>query len=412
MEFIRGYMKAQLNKILALIYLTSIILISFIPNTMEAFMHFDLLIFNIIQIISFTSFLWIILGLLYESKMAKLNAFYIALPFTLLRLIFLNNYISLYNFDIYYSVIFYINLIIEIILSIYLFITLDNKKYHLKYLLYQLIITILFIPQNIFTPLALRLSKYNYFNFTNFSIWHILFLLLFIISAITLFLYLKNKNRRQIKLILFSLSLIILFNILTRFSYTKLYDYQETRGIYGAIPLYICSFGSIILPLAIYIDNRKLSSTLFLINCPGAIIVLVNPTTGITDIFNYNVLHFFYIHILLFVITLMLPIYLDAKPTKYSLIYAGFSLIIYFTIISLINAGVYYFTNYDANFSFVTTSPIDVGIEKYLQFKMFGLSYSILYLFILWLVQYILAICTYMIYKLVNKIKINKEILL
>ena len=123
MGFIRDYMKAQLNKILALIYLISIILISFIPNTMEAFMHFDLLIFNIIQIISFTSFLWIILGLLYESKMAKLNAFYIALPFTLLRLIFLNNYISLYNFDIYYSVIFYINLIIEIILSIYLFIT-------------------------------------------------------------------------------------------------------------------------------------------------------------------------------------------------------------------------------------------------------------------------------------------------
>ena len=405
-------MKAQLNRILALIYLVSIILISFIPNTMEAFMHFDLLIFNIIQIISFTSFLWIMLGLLYESKMAKLNAFYIALPFTLFRLFFFKKYIELYNFNTFYDVIFFFNLIIEIILSIYLFITLDNKKYHLKYLLYQLIISILFIPQNIFTPLALRLSKYNYFNFTNFSIWHILFLFLFIISAISLYLYLRNKEQKQIKIILFSISLIILFNILTRFSYTKLYDYQDTKGIYGALPIYVCSFGSILLPMAIYFNNKIFRSILFLVNCPGAIIVLINPTTGITDIFNYNVLHFFYFHILLFITTLMLPIYLDAKPNKYTLIYAGISLIIYFTIISLINAGVYFFTNYDANFSFVTTSPIKVGIENYLKFQIFGLTYSILYLFILWLVQYSLAISTYIIYKLVNKIKINKELMI
>ncbi len=406
-------MKRQLNKILVLVYLLSSIFVSFIPNTMEAFMYYkpSFLVANILQIISFTNFLWLILALLYDSKMAKCNAFYIALPSTIFKFIFIKDYLSFYEVNYFHLFALLFNLILEIILSIYLYFKLEDKKYNFKYLLYQLIILILFIPQNAFNPLAIKLAKNSFFNFTNFSLWHFMFLFLFILSAIILYLFLKNKNKRQIQIVLLSLSLIILFNLLNRFSYTALYNYQETTGIYGAIPLYICSFGSVLLPIAIYSNNKKFMSILFLINCPGAIIVLVNPTTGIVDIFTYNVLHFFYIHILLFITTLMLPIYLDAKPSKGTVLNAGIALLIYFIIVSLINAVVYCYTNYDANFSFVTTSPIKVGIEKYLQFHLFGLTYSILYLLILWLVQYGLATITYYIYKIIYKIKFKNIVL-
>ena len=69
-----------INIILAMIYLVLEVLNASSSNLLEIMLHNNtptLIIGNIIRIISMSSFLFILLGLLRDNKMAKLNSFYL-----------------------------------------------------------------------------------------------------------------------------------------------------------------------------------------------------------------------------------------------------------------------------------------------------------------------------------------------
>ena len=73
-----------INIILAMIYLVLEVLNASSSNLLEIMLHNNtptLIIGNIIRIISMSSFLFILLGLLRDNKMAKLNSFYLIMPF-------------------------------------------------------------------------------------------------------------------------------------------------------------------------------------------------------------------------------------------------------------------------------------------------------------------------------------------
>ena len=59
-------------------------------------------------------------------------------------------------------------------------------------------------------------------------------------------------------------------------------------------------------------------------------------------------------------------------------------------------------TNIDPNFSFVSKSPLNVGVDKLMVVKVNKASFSVLYLFILYIVQFSLAAATYLFYRIYN----------
>lgn len=394
-----------INIILAMIYLVLEVLNASSSNLLEIMLHNNtptLIIGNIIRIISMSSFLFILLGLLRDNKMAKLNSFYIIMPFTIAELMFSNDYIYISPMSIFEMIIYYVNHIFIIFIAIYLFLDLKDKKYKLNYLKWFILSLIFFIPLNIFEPLAFSLDKIEFLKFKIFNLWHIIFFILFILSAVIFYLFIKKSKEEERYEIIFGSSLILFYMLISRISFCRLNNYQTSIGILGAVPLYVCSFGTMLLPLAIYLKNKKFLNILFLVNMPGAIIVLVNPTTGITNIFHYDVVYFFVTHIALFTITLMIPIFLATKPNIKSLKSVAISLAIYFVVILFINLIVTNTTNIDPNFSFVSKSPLNVGVDKLMVVKVNKASFSVLYLFILYIVQFSLAAATYLFYRIYN----------
>ena len=106
----------------------------------------------------------------------------------------------------------------------------------------------------------------------------------------------------------------------------------------------------------------------------------------------------------------MFIFYLDIMPSKKSVMAVGFSLGIYFICIVIINSFIFSYLNIDPNLSFVSKSPIGGNVEKIGTIKFIKASVSILYIFILWLVQYSLSLVTYFIYKVIkNNSKISKK---
>ena len=184
----------------------------------------------------------------------------------------------------------------------------------------------------------------------------------------------------------------------------RVQDYQNVKGFMGALPFYVCSFGMLLLPFAIFSRSRVFQGILFLVNMPGAIIVLVNPSTGPTNIFHYNVMYFFVTHIMLFGITMMLPIYLEGKPNRQIAKVTGLVLAVYFIfMVGLNSIAINLSKGINPNFSFVSESPLPIPIDKIMQITIYKVTFSPIYLLLLWIVQYGISLITYFIYKNLTK---------
>lgn len=401
--------KRYLNYIFLFVFLILEAINCFSANLLEGFRHHEnigVILSNLFRFIAMTGFLWIPLALLYDSKMAKLNGFYFVLPATILELAFSYFYLNIYPMNILEICVFYLRGIVRIVLIITLFLKEKDRRYSLKYFNYFIVSLLFFIPLNFLEPLAIKLHEKRFLLFRLFSVWHFLFLFLFIGFALGLEKFLEKKNNEIRYLIIFGLSIILLYKLLCRFSFVRLQDYQEVKGFMGALPFYVCSFGMLLLPFAIYSRNKVFQGILFLVNTPGAIIVLVNPSTGITNIFHYNVLYFFVTHIMLFGITMMLPIYLEGKPNLKTVKITGILLACYFITMVFLNGLAIIISNgNNPNFSFVSKSPIPVPIDNMFLIRIHRIRFSPIYLILLWAAQYGLACVTYLIYRTITKRK-------
>ena len=119
-----------INIILAMIYLVLEVLNASSSNLLEIMLHNNtptLIIGNIIRIISMSSFLFILLGLLRDNKMAKLNSFYLIMPFTIAELMFSNDYIYISPMSIFEMIIYYVN---HIFINLTFLIYINIKRLH------------------------------------------------------------------------------------------------------------------------------------------------------------------------------------------------------------------------------------------------------------------------------------------
>ncbi len=257
-------------------------------------------------------------------------------------------------------------------------------------------------PLNFFMQFP-HLMQAGWLRFRLFGAWHILFILLCAAATLGLSFYLKNKNRQQRFFAMLFLSGVLFFQLAVRFSFVRLRDYQTAHGIIGALPLYVCSFGIMLLPFAVLSRSSFFRSALFLINTPGAIIAFVNPTIGHFSVLHYNTTYFVFSHVLLFAITANLVIRLGARPNTSHLKALACLIPCYYTMMFALNAAAILSNpSYDPNFSFVSFSPLPVAFEKILPVSLGPISFSPLYLALLCAIQFALAFVTYAVYRLIK----------
>lgn len=360
--------------------------------------------------ISIISFILTPCALLFNMGKAKKLLISIVLPITIISMFFAPQYIAFAKANIFNQISFYLLNAYSVLIMGYIIYRTEDKKsliINFKTIPLFLVAIILTIPLNIFMPFA----KHNnpVFIYRQFSLWYFVFLLLFILAAILLNHFLKGKRKEQIRKILFILSLSMLLHLFERFSFVKTRPYQDIENVIGAMPFYVCSFGTLLFPFIIYFDNDIAKKLLFLINTPGAIIVFVKPTMNNVSIFDYDVTYFILNHILLFSAGLQLPYLFDKKMTFKMIKHLTTGLLIYFMAIFIINTIFANVCTYDPNFSFVAKSPIDAKFIYKIGFHIGKTNLYPIYLIILILVHISMSVLTLLIYQLILKHKEEKQ---
>lgn len=405
--------RETLNKILLFLYIIIFIANSFAPNLMEVFLikHKGFMEIRTLSFIfSAPIFVFITLSLLFNKKQINGITSFIAFPLYVINLFFFRDLFNVYALNSLELAIAIVEMAYSLILLLYIMISkYFIKEVKWKSLLYYLAVLMFTLPMNFFMRFD-SLKDIPFFNYQNFNGWHIFFLFSFIVAAILLYYFLKNKNKEYQFLTLFTLSLILFEHFLMRFSFVRLHVYQDITNIIGALPFYVCSFGIVMLPLALYFKSPIFKGFLFMINTPGAIIVLVYPSIkGVVSIFHYDVTYFFFTHILLFAITLNMTIFLKTRFRYRDLSYVAGFLFIYFLAMVVLNSIVINFFGFDPNFSFVSTSPIPLMVKAF-GFKIGVFTVYIIYLLILYLVHLALASFTCIVANVVVNKKRNKNL--
>lgn len=390
------------------LFLILYVLNSFNPNMMEQYFRFENynLIGTILRFIISFSFILMPVSILYKNKNAKTILSTFVFPCSILSLLFLNDILYHVKHQLHFLII-YVSLVL--IISIYSIYNIVQKEVKSDKNIVKLGLTtfILSIPLN----LMMNIKDNKYIMYKIFHTWYFIFLLFFILSAFILYYYLKKKNKEQQELILFILSITLLYHLLCRFSFVRLHNYQGINDVFGALPFYVCSFGIVLLPFSIYSKNKLLQTFSFLINTPGSIIVFVNPSIGVANIFNYDVTYFIYTHLGLFAVASMLPVFLNAKLDVKFVSISCACMLIYFIVVLGLDFTFFKICDKNYNFSYVAVPPLPVDVKHFGLLNVKGYKFSPLYILILWSIHSLMAFVTFYVYDFLV-LKNRKEIVI
>ena len=402
------------NILIALLIVIATVWNGFSANVMEQFIHMRTpvqIIGAIFRWAGMTSFIILPAALLYNDPRCKFLAKYIILPVILLGVIFSKPYFLAHKPHIP-DIISYIFWNLSTLAGCIYFIFIEKNDTsienttsdHPSAQSITVLFTLLFLgvaPLNLFMQFP-KLMHIDALTFRLFGFWHIFAILLTVAATVIIAYLLRKKSQEDRFLSMFFLSATLFFQLSVRFSFVRLRPYQTATNIVGALPLYVCSFGIMLLPFAIISLSNFFRSVLFLINTPGAIIAFVWPSTGVSPIFHYNVTCFVFTHVLLFAITANLVLSLNVKPQLYHLKHLAYLIVLYYFVMLLLNTLAINLdkTNYDPNFSFVSKSPLPIPLHNLLKLKIGVLHFSPLYILVLCVIQYALAWITFAVYKL------------
>ena len=180
---------------------------------------------------------------------------------------------------------------------------------------------------------------------TDFSISHIIYLLLPFVIIIGLYVLLHKKDQQLIKEVLLVISLGSIFS----FFYYPCYD---AGGLYySALPFHLCNTAVLLCFFAIAFHLEGLFFFTFFVNVLGCIFAMLMPNTLETDYwYTYNTIRFWYNHIVVFVLPILgVALHLFKRPTIKPMLKAIGVFTIYFLTVAFFNA---WFTNYDPSVNY------------------------------------------------------------
>lgn len=136
-----------------------------------------------------------------------------------------------------------------------------------------------------------------------FSLTHILSLLFIPIFTVGMYFLLKGKSEKIQKMVMFPISLLGITSMIFNVIYYKV---TEGESPLENLPLHLCSFNAIVLPIVILTKNKTLGNVLF-VWCLGAVAALFlnNEMCGY-PFFSWPIFFYYWPHVVEFAFPILL----------------------------------------------------------------------------------------------------------
>ncbi len=183
---------------------------------------------------------------------------------------------------------FFLEAALELAICVMLFIR-DGFAIELKSLIFMPLSFVAATPLNIFENFydKAAIAEGSFLNFTNYSLWHILYILSIAALCIGLYYYLRKKSPEAKWNCLCALSITMLLQYSSRYSMLMGDGYNTYNSILAAVPLFVCNIGTYLTAFGIFTRNRPLMSLSFFVFGAGAITVF--GYLGRPEITNYGI---------------------------------------------------------------------------------------------------------------------------
>lgn len=433
---------------LSIIYLVMSFISIMTINYYHMFAHLDKysIIMCIFQWLKITVMFVLPVGILMKKESWKSIIQWI-LPFIGIGLLFLSNeYLNVYRLnevpqqEIYDKINLFLNnstiktfyiieAIIILIISCLSWIENPKRKLTINIFIKYLIIFFALTPLNIFDNIVRLFPDYiyNFLKFKNFTIWHLLAIVLLFGSVYVSYNLLKNKTRDKQEYYLQLLAIITLIHYNSKMSIVIGDGYNVYYTIFACIPLFICNIGEFVSAISVFIKKRVTYDIAFFVHAVGALSVFVyfgrDEMSNYGTIISFSFLFFMISHLLLFnlcVLPSLLGHYkFELKNCKIPLIYYGVVMIIATIASTLV-------TNYSAtlmdsngnylqellypNYAFTQINPLPVDVPELIVINTPAFKVNVLYVVLAYGFYILLFFVFYFVQKgLVNLYNIIKE---
>ena len=136
-----------------------------------------------------------------------------------------------------------------------------------------------------------------------FSLTHILSLLFVPVFTVAMYYFLRNKSEKVQKMVLFPLSLWGIASMIFNLIYYKVVEGETPLA---NLPLHLCSFNAIVLPIVVLTKNKTFGNVLFLW-CLGAVMAIVlNNEKCEYSFFSWPIFFYYWPHVMEFAIPILL----------------------------------------------------------------------------------------------------------
>ncbi len=213
---------------------------------------------------------------------------------------------------------------------------LDGFKIGVKSLISLGFAIIAALPLNIFENFfdIDNVPQDSFLRFKNFTIWHLLAIILLVAVTVSLYNFLKNKTKERQDKYLAAIAITLLLQYHCKDSMVLGDGYNVYHTIFACLPLFICNIGVYVASISVIAKKKVLYAISFFVHAVGALTVFVyfgkDEMSDYGIFCSYSILYFCLTHCLLFALC-VLPTAL--KHYKFAIKDCIIPLIYYFIVI-------------------------------------------------------------------------------
>jgi len=152
-------------------------------------------------------------------------------------------------------------------------------------------------------------AENSFLRFRNFTIWHLLAIIILIAATVGLYNFLKNKTRDEQDKYLAAVAICLLMQYHSKDSMVLGDGYNVYHTIFACLPLFICNIGVYVASISVLTKKRVLYAISFFIHAVGALTVFVyfgkDEMSNYGIFCSYSILYFCLTHCLLFALCVL-----------------------------------------------------------------------------------------------------------
>lgn len=215
---------------------------------------------------------------------------------------------------------------------------LDGFKTGLRPFIAVAVAIVATMPLNIFENFfdINDIAQTSFLRFKNFTIWHMLALIILAAVTVGLYHFLKRKPRESQDKYLGAIAVCLLLQYHSKDSMVLGDGYNVYHTIFACLPLFICNIGVYVASLSVLLKKKSLYAISFFVHAVGALTVFIyfgkDEMSDYGIFCSFSILYFCVTHCLLFALC-VLPTAL--KHYKFAIKNCIIPLIYYFIVIVL-----------------------------------------------------------------------------